>query len=315
MLKRNIFLRAAVLLFVACMALTSLFSGTATFAKYIAGGAGEVTARVAKFSFKVTDEGFEFDDPPVPGGATAVANANKELADANSIKAGIATEFYLPLFDTEYLGSNRHVGAPLFNPDTRGVVTVQSKNGDPLIAPGVGGARGNPVNVGVASTDNEIAHEIEIQNLSEVAVRFRIVYDGTDGVQVPIHMRGENVTGSYANATYGNAGALTAAGWQTFPRPVAGTTEFYPWFNLPPNSAVVTRRICWSVPFATMMATGLILDTNDDPAKGHWEFTHEDTDAIDTALGKKAAKYLKDGLNPEDVHLELKFRIEVEQVD
>jgi len=154
--KRMIFLRAAVLLLIANLALSCVFMGAPTFAKYIAAGGAEVTARVAKFSFKVTDEGYDFDEKDW---------VNNSLAEV-AITAGSVTDFYLPLFSANYLKHDATVAA--------GTYTVVSKDGAPLIAPG---------------TDSEIngtTPVITVKNESEVSVRYRILYDGKEGAAAAI---------------------------------------------------------------------------------------------------------------------------------
>ena len=346
MVKRNIFLRVAVLLFVVCMASASVFSGTVTFAKYIAAGEGNPEARVAKFSFKVTDRPYQ--------GDSTWGNTPEEIA----VTAGVPTTFSVPLFDTDYLGT--------------GGVTVSSRDGDPLIAPGIGHHIGAPVHKGLIATEWDYNfHRMTVQNNSEVAVRFRIMLDsavlpgdvkifirgvhysptggnptgvesgstfaelGDPGDPYVMDYNADTVIPGTTSTTFGDSGFAVSTPWingEALSDGVAGgigngTADklIYDWYYLPPNSEPVNRWITWMVCFSPDdgrgVWSGAMTGNFDHPAGMTPTEIADETaakNAADTALGKLAAKALDPAdlsTQKSDVEVELKFRIEVEQVD
>ena len=119
-------------------------------AKYVASATVTASARVAKFSFKVTTTEFKNQ-----GG-------EKEIA----VTAGVATPFTIPLFDTEYYASGASSGTP----------TVQSSNGDLVIAPGVNSGEGIPVNNPNKNSSSDSRKVFVLKNESEVAVTYRLEF-------------------------------------------------------------------------------------------------------------------------------------------
>jgi len=175
-MKKNYFLRTALLLLVLCILTSGVFLGTGTVAKYIAAGEGEASARVAKFSVKVIGQGqrtaFELADAasvaagealdlstknetpfhgagytPPTGSAHDTANCEDEAA-CKVVALADSITFFSGIFSSSYESDSK----PDYNPDT-----VISSDGGLVVAPGTNNAGGT--------------EKIRIWNESEVAVK------------------------------------------------------------------------------------------------------------------------------------------------
>ena len=254
---------AALVLTVGVVATTPL-----ALARYVTTATVSASARVAKFSFVAT---------------TAQHNGlggDKEIATAPGVSS--SNDFTIPLFDNEYYSAMWAIS---------GTKSVESYNGDPVIAPGVGHAWGplanNPnffIHTGYGGHGNGGVY-LTFDNKSEVAVRFKLEYLGSSNLQnvSPIIIRPCTVPSS----------SLLQPGDTEYIEPVwftAGSSDqlLYDWIELAPNEKITSAA-------------------NDPKRVGiawAWHFNNGD-DSYDTDLGK----------NHWNDWLEVKFRITVEQVD
>lgn len=140
MAKRNVFLRAALLLFAAVMATTGVLSATA--AKYYASAAGTASARVAAFSVEIN--------------GTDVAKG--------------ASGFSLPLFTNEPVYNTP--GLETEAGDRSSQYVSPSRSGRALIAPGT--MSSNRDSSGALVNGDGYGQRIAITNKSEVVVRVQI---------------------------------------------------------------------------------------------------------------------------------------------
>ena len=173
-LKRNIFLRAALLLFIGVWASSTLFTGTA--AKYVGFGEGHAKARYAAFSFEIGTKKYLGDDEW----------ENDRSWDQLVTQDGISASqvFTLPLFGSEYLGVGDYNAAP----------TVKGIGGREVFAPGTGHGWivGQSNNGNYDAADGHIDCMAEFKNSGEVSVRYRILYvhsPSAAAANIPLLMR------------------------------------------------------------------------------------------------------------------------------
>ena len=168
-MRRNIFLRAALLLLIGAWASSTVFTGT--WAKYYAAGTGTASARFASFSFITSGQKY------LGGGGWGTVNGNignaltdhwTEIVTESGITA--TQTFQLPLFDYEYYGSGAHSGD----------ITVRGKNKEIVIAPGMGWSEGTQ-----ATNPNfggNWSAPFSFRNNSEVRLRFKVELDQTSSL-------------------------------------------------------------------------------------------------------------------------------------
>lgn len=279
--NKNYGLRVAGLLLLACVLIMNATTGIV--ARYSENAAfTNQYVRVAAFSFVVTDKPYN-------------GNGGWSATQKDIVKAGSST-FSLALFDYEYK-----------NPANT-VSTVLGKDKALVIAPGTGHGSGGGHLANIPGDPPYDFIPIKIQNRSEVPVRFRIVVDSVTMPSNLILMTRAPSVDDYGNAStftdpyfnqYGNpakfAAGVYGTNW-TFP---AANTIFYDWYYLPPDSQEVTRWFTWWVKFD--------LNVHDTTMTG--------SDNADTTLGKAVAAALKTGGDLTPFEVNLKFRIEVEQLD
>lgn len=161
MMKKNIFLRTALLLLAGVWASTNLLAEATTWAKYQAAGEGKSSARFASFSFVVGSKQYNRTTKQ-----WAADNTWDEIATLTGIGASTSASFTLPLFDTEYYATGAASGSP----------TVKSSNGDMVIAPGTNNAAGVPVRNTNKRSPGESWKAFVFKNNSEVAVTYRLEF-------------------------------------------------------------------------------------------------------------------------------------------
>lgn len=248
-MRKNYYLRAAVLLLALFTLTSGVFMGTGTMAKYIAAGEGAATARVAKFSVKLTD------------GTTDV-----QLAETAGVVKDLGAQTYVTkLFSPFYAnvaGGNTPTTA------TATTNSVEAKNGtDKIVAPGTMSAATNTIMVW---NESEVTVDVKIQILSVTGV-------GADDPPVLVPLRINNV--AVATTFPQTLATLTLPPNQTKPAAAittAGATQ---------NAVNLT----WEWPFspngdtvnATARGAGNKFTAGTDPDK----FTISNVDYYDTVLG------------------------------
>jgi len=182
-MKRNFFLRAAVLLLAAVSASTAVCMETGAWARYTASVTFPASARAAKFSFKfgshkpgtpasvnadgittTAAKGWPNNDPSKPWEGNQVWNV-KSSWDEIIVDPGSVTAWYeFPMFDSEYRN-------PAVN-----TVTVQSADSAMVIAPGTGTVYGLPKNnTNLRLGGHTYTHYgFRFRNDSEVRVNFQL---------------------------------------------------------------------------------------------------------------------------------------------
>ena len=256
----------ALLLTVACLLVP--YTARYTLAKYASTASGTGTAQVAKFSFLVGSQ--KYDKASGNWGAfnqsLAVSNIGTDETtplrywNEIAVTAGAQSTFTLPLFDHAYWG-NQLLG----NDD---MLTVQSRNGDLVVAPGISKWFDTPIG------NEHYAGEkrIEFKNNSEVTVRYKLEFDpATLPPGCLFNMDGHyalNNSSPWPDYTYINTFYISNTNWG------------WPWSN--------TR---FTLLGPTILAPG---DSEFLFVKLEWGFYHGDhIDPYDTAMGLQAARALK----------------------
>jgi len=161
-MKKNYFLRAAVLLMVLCTLTAGIFVGTGTMAKYIAAGTGDAEARVAKFSVKIIN-------------STGISGTETELAQLVSgggpLELGVGTtaSVFNSIFKTTYATDD---------PGYSGANSVESADTGYVVAPG--------------TTNAGTTESFKIWNESEVAVKIKVEVieaPSIGGTAVPLQVK------------------------------------------------------------------------------------------------------------------------------
>jgi hypothetical protein len=234
-------MRIAVLLFVACAALSGML--TPTFAKYMAQGNANAKARVAIFKIEKADKAYV-------SNAWGTTDTTIQLAKLSSTATDY--NFDLPLFDYEYAAEHRNSTAPrnasTVTSNTAATVAASQKN--LVIAPGIGhfGAQKSNPNLQNNSTANSMVRFI-IRNTSEVLIRFKIEYDYNNSV-----LPGLDASGNIASYTGLNTANVTRL--PIFIRCMNGNGTS--WFRTDNNSGVTSglRNLFLSAAGVTAMNTG-----------------------------------------------------------
>jgi len=173
-MKRNIFLRAALCLFIGVWASGTMLTGA--WAKYVATGLGTASARIAEFSVQVGSR--KYDSANKNWKAASDASFWDEIVTLDGINPSNVQTFELPLFDYEYSSlPSRDVNAGVI-----GGTSVSSSGAYLVVAPGTGhgGAPKHNPNLawdlpGPPATNSKGI--FSIQNKSEVTIRFKLEYD------------------------------------------------------------------------------------------------------------------------------------------
>ena len=183
MKNRNVFLRTATWLLLANMALSGIFLGTVTFAKYVAVADMTSNARVARFDIVEANKTYSYNSSKTWGTALSVPAFNSYTGVTRVSNTG-SVAFDLPLFDYQYITTA--VANPAGYP-----VTVDANNRttgtnawDLIVAPGTGsfGAPRWNTNRTQSTPYNDLV--FVIANRSEVNVRFKIEYVGSSPMDV-----------------------------------------------------------------------------------------------------------------------------------
>ena len=278
-MKKNYFLRAAVLMLVLCTLMSGVFMGTGTMAKYIAAGEGAAEAHVAKFSVKVVGQGHT-------ANTDAQELATKTDGTAMVLAAKSSKDFFSQIFNAAYKAHDTTYGTTNDS--------VVSKNGTGLlVAPG---------------TTNELTPapaKIKVWNESEVAVRIRAQLVGVIGIggggesatvhEVPLQVK--NSAGNYVAV-----GTVTSSGLLNTPIDLISSID------LPPNQDGTTVTtgysefdgIFWKWVFDGA-DSAYSTDRTGVTATGK---LFSDTDIFDTALGIHGVDNAK-----------FQIRITAEQID
>jgi len=173
-MKKNYFLRAAVLLLALCTLTAGIFVGTGTMAKYIAAGTGDAEARVAKFSVKIAEAG----------------GSGVEFATGSTVTLGTGgtANLFNALFKNTYKGTGANSGTD----------TVVGASSEKVVAPGTAG---------------DADDFMEIWNESEVMVNVKVEVTavagiGGTGTLVPLQVK--NAAGTFVAVGSQTAGLLDA---------------------------------------------------------------------------------------------------------
>jgi len=347
-MKRNIFLRAALCLFIGLWA-----SGTAltdTWAKYVATGMGTASARIAKFSVRVG--GQKYDSANKNWKAASDASYWDEIVTLDGINPSKVQSFELPLFDYEYATTTRGT--------TTTVSSVVNSDGsrDLVIAPGtslLGSSQNNPNTEGYNTAGSE-GSIIVVSNDSEVTIRFKIEFDAAastvpevDGKRLPLFIYPAGIIGPYntTDSMQWRVDLVPKTGAKAFrnifcdPNGVRMMGPAYTpfistdgWFTLAPGQRTGTSPVP-----RILLYCGWYFAYDAEPRPGygthysysggadaaclpHWDGYWDpaflpyltntrpnNIDRYDTYMGLAAAS------NPASMAVELKFRITIEQVD
>ena len=169
-MKKNAFLRTAVILLLIFTLTVSIFMGSGTSAKYVAAAVGEATARVAKFSIQYTAKASANigagSSGVVGGGAVGAGNAyiGEIAADPGKVTkldVGGTAVGVLPLFAANYAKHD-----VLY---TKGANTVEAKENETAGVP-----NGTFDNLVAPGTMDNGSFTLKLWNASEVAVQLSI---------------------------------------------------------------------------------------------------------------------------------------------
>jgi len=306
-MKRNIYLRVALLLLFGVWVSSTMISGT--LAKYAASGLGTASARFAAFSFVVDTK------------TCAGLGGTQEIVTIPGIGATTSQSFTLPLFDTDYYGRTPN----------NGIKTVISNDGNPVVAPGINGISDywyNPGSPGTAGTiwsafyeENKPANnsanfntasdyrkKVVFENKSEVTVRYKLEFDlnslasitDGNGVMVGVWNLGVWTSGgtllshSRFHRSSDNPAAAGTLSRSDYPAQYSTPGLLRDWTTLGPNaSETLLMELSWEF-------TQNIFPNTASTATNSW-------DRPDTALGLAAANGA--------IWFDPKFILTVEQVD
>jgi hypothetical protein len=177
MMKKNIYMRIGVLLFIAVLATSGVFVGSGTYAKYIAAATVEATARVAKFEVQIRKALTTGTTPTWTADNGGYLTFSQSSAAAMNLNTSWGTMNLGTVYDVTPVTPSAtpdangalttNIKVDLATPETH-ISTYNTTNDGSIIAPGTGGR-----------------FCFQVKNNSEVSVRFSLdSIDATAGVGV-----------------------------------------------------------------------------------------------------------------------------------
>ena len=322
-MKRNVFLRAAACLLVAAVMSTSLLGGTG--AKYVASAAVIASARVAKFSFVAGSKKYSKTASPSWLANDGAIDSGNGFWNQIAVNAGVPTAFTVPLFDYEYDTVSVTFGGAGSALQTVKARTNADGTRDIIIAPGTGTLFGDPTHNGnydiqyVSGLDFGKYYFMDFRNDSEVAVRFRLAtsYPGDFTIVISdLHLKNDVLWTKLGSTPVVLTHSLQPSGVapaHSVPLSYIWTPE-HEWIQLPPNGTY-------------HLVFGLLFPYETDLAKpdigSNWSANSVNVnppavvnDIDDSMHGVAAREFLKGNTSyAAAAHLDLVFKLEVEQID
>jgi len=319
-MRKNIFLRISVLMLVATVAMSCVFVGSGTYAKYVASAQVQASARVAKFDVSIKVGGFKASDPNWPAAYSTWQQITQ--SDPTTPKA-------LP--EILYFTQDLYELTAKVNGD------LQQAGGSygTKAAPGTTPEPENKLNDGIVANANRV--DVLPKDGSIIAPgtggMFTLDFKNDSEVRVRIWLDSINAAVVYTNYAAGasplplNPSIETAllqfsvdnANWNTNIKTIlTGNATTQPYIELAPN-----EEYSWTLGTTAVGSDATAKANHWKASTIYWRWRFETAtpdasgiapnDAADTALGVAAAAYASDVNRSQRVKMQLAVR--VEQVD